>query len=449
MKDKNMSIPRKAIDIVALIILCFMSLQPLKGSFVKFIELQDIYDNFFLKSNIIRTTGLIALIIAILLIILREHVSVKGTLKDIFYKKPWNICFVLFMIWMLVSYTQSVSPYISIYGEAFRYEGMIAFFAYAGFFALASFLKNPAYKRFWMHFTIGVSTVLGIFTLIRHYGDGDFVLSYMNNEPQGTSGVAATFLQYNHYAYYLCVIIMLLAGLFLLEKNKVKMTIYGVLLFFHQYLLALNETRGGYIAIIVGMVFLSVIFRIRKEVSLKRIFTMCGIVILACVLAGGVFLAAFFSIFGDSFKIISNQNAADAGSGRWKLWGLTLEIIKERPIFGCGPNMVYYYMTSAGTADLPHNEYLQIMADFGIPGGLLYLGGLLTLFINCIKNIRKLSSQTVILGCTALAYGVSAFFGVTIPLATPFFYIVLAMTKEDISIENGETEKKREERTVD
>lgn len=426
----DIKIPQKAVNITAFIILCLMSLEPLKGVFVRFIELEDVYENFFLKSNLARGLGLIALVVGAFFIIMREKVSLVGTLKDIYYKKPWNICFTLVLLWTFVSYGFSKGKYISMYGDAFRYEGLIAYIAYAGFFGLASLVKSERLKTVWVHFTIAVSTVLAICSLISYYGGNKYILTYMNDKGHGTTGLAATFLQYNHYAYYLSMIILLLAGLFLTEKKKVRKAAYAVLLGFHQFVLAQNGTRGGYVAVFTVLILLTVLAKKKGQTNAKEIIIMWVICVLFSVISK-TFLERLLSIFMDTSHIFKGVDADRAGSGRWKLWRYTLWITSEHPVIGCGPNMSYYFMSAKGLPDMPHNEYFQHLCELGIPGGGLYIGGLLLLFIDRVKKIKNLSTITMIIGCAAAAYAVSAFFGVTTPLVLPFFFILLGLSKEE------------------
>ncbi len=60
----------------------------------------------------------------------------------------------------------------------------------------------------------------------------------------------------------------------------------------------------------------------------------------------------------------------------------------------------------------PHNEYLECAFYMGIPGGVLYLCGLIGLFICRIRKIKKIPLHMLVAGAAVIAYLVSAFFGV-------------------------------------
>lgn len=433
---KQMAIPQKVVDIIALILMCVVSTQPLVGICIKIEDPWALINMFFLKSNIVRTTGILALLLGITFYILKRELTLGKMLQESLLKRIWNLFLLLSLVGILISYLYSFNPYLSLYGDSVRFEGVLGFLGYAGLFGIASLVESEKIKKVWIYFTIGISTVLGIVTLISYFGKIPYLIAHMNNENVLMEGeLCSTFIQYNHYGYYLTVIIMLIAGLFLCTQERKLKIMYGLLLGFHEYVLALNTTRGCYVAVIVGLTVLCILLLKQKRITFKNVLILLAIGIVAIVCTGRVFLEEFISIFYDGYRITNEQNADSAGSGRWRLWKLSLQLIKEKPIVGYGPNMSYYFLGRAGVYDMPHNEYLQYAVDFGLPTVLLYLVGLCSIFVDRIKKIKGLPAISIILGCAAVGYGVSAFFGVSVPIATSFFFILLGLQKDSVITE--------------
>lgn len=438
-EKKQYSINNGVIQIIVLILLCIVSLQPLVGLFTDLnVQTQqecmtEINALFLRKSEWIRYIGYLSILVAIVIAVMKCNFSLKEFIVSPIKKKPWNICFLLLFCFVSFS-TFAIAPLLqqALNGEEYRYEGFFSIVAYVGFFSLASLLTNEKYKRIWMTFTVTVAAVLGECALYSYYSTNPILLTYMNRQVRSEGGyIAATFIQYNHYAYYLCMMVTMAAGLFLTEKKRLYRIVYLIFFGFLEYALALNGTRGGYLAAIAGLIAVTLFTLLRKETRKRNLVLVWAIFIMASLAASDVFAQRFSSIFADLGGVIQNgDQEIGYGTGRWVLWKRSIRLIKHKPFVGYGTNMAFYAMAEIGQlADLPHNEYLQHTLDYGLVGISLYLGGLISLFIGCLKKIKKLPIVNVLLGCVVIAYTVSAFFGVTVVEVLPFFYISLGLVK--------------------
>ena len=57
-------------------------------------------------------------------------------------------------------------------------------------------------------------------------------------------------------------------------------------------------------------------------------------------------------------------------------------------------------------------------ANHGFPGLALYLAALIACFLAVLKNLKKLSDGAVVCGMAVLVYCISAFVGISLPIAT-------------------------------
>jgi len=99
----------------------------------------------------------------------------------------------------------------------------------------------------------------------------------------------------------------------------------------------------------------------------------------------------------------------DAFAVRSEIWRATLRMIADHPVFGVGlgafATMYPHYDSGNGlryTAEA-HNDYLQLLAETGIAGGLIGVGFLVVL----LRIVRRSLSRTVGTRHWSLAVGAS------------------------------------------
>lgn len=155
---------------------------------------------------------------------------------------------------------------------------------------------------------------------------------------------------------------------------------------------------------------LCVTVSVRMNVSAGLLGTAAGLVLplplaldekkrrAATIIIGGVLLAAFLAVFllpglpgvlGEAHALLHGRAENDFGSGRIYIWKNVWQAVKERPLFGGGPDTLPRRITAyferydeAGHIvrrtgiDTAHNEYLNILANQGLFALLCWLGAL-------------------------------------------------------------------------
>jgi hypothetical protein len=127
--------------------------------------------------------------------------------------------------------------------------------------------------------------------------------------------------------------------------------------------------------------------------------------VLAVLLVGVVIIGALPRLFPVQRRNIeadfSLQGLTPEREGRFAIWGLTLEMIKERPLFGTGlGNYKWRYLDTlhafyrewnlkARYTQWAHNEYLQWIAETGAVGALLLAAFLTWWAITAWRRFRK------------------------------------------------------------
>ena len=191
----------------------------------------------------------------------------------------------------------------------------------------------------------------------------------------------------------------------------------------------------------------------RRGTLLWRIGAGAGVLAL---LLGGVLLLG-----GESglARLVGTVNSDDPTTGRTHFWAVTMQIIAERPLLGAGLgaySLAYTrYDTRGGMyrIEQAHNDYLQLLSDTGVVGGIFGL-----LFIVALYRIglRRLRSADVyrrgvalgaLAGCTgAFVHSIFEFSLHTTSNAL-LFLVLAALATLGAQVEEAVVPKRRRRRT--
>ena len=337
------------------------------------------------------------------------------------------VFFLPLMLWMLLSTCVNGFTQEALHGDGYRCESLFTFLLYFSvYFFCASIIHRQRIKAVLCYAFLAVSLILNAVTLILTYIVGNMSLHYEN-----TIGV---FDQFNHYGYYLLLTVILSCVLTVTEKNKLRKGFSLVCFLVGSISLVLNDTFGCFLSCCAALVFVIIaVSLVQKRFSLASagMMLLFWAVVVALSFRVHTVLGNFSELSNDLTNIAQgNAEAAHAGTGRMLLWRSTLGYIRERPVFGFGVEGIAERLlvdSDFWHVDRPHNEYLQYAAFFGIPGLLLYLGGVLTVFLAALRRRTRLDGCTLAALCTAAAYLCSAFFGNTMHYTAPYFFMFLGL----------------------
>ena len=175
----------------------------------------------------------------------------------------------------------------------------------------------------------------------------------------------ATFPDPHMLSFFLGGSMSLALVLLLTEKKKV---FSGVSLSLLLLCNLLTFSRGGYLGIVGGLVFLTVFFW--RKISLKtKIFFAISCIFL------GLLLIIPNPISGRYASIFNLQEGSN--KGRIEIWQKTLEIIGANPWLGVGIGNYPLEMKPTASYREPyyaHNTYLDVAVETGIVNALVWIG---------------------------------------------------------------------------
>lgn len=211
------------------------------------------------------------------------------------------------------------------------------------------------------------------------------------------------FINRHHFAGYMELTISLPLGLLLAGSvDKEKRLLYLFIAGLMGVALVMTSSRGGIISLVAEIVFLVIVTAIwrkkehRRRVKLARLKGVAARVALAAALIVGLFLGVL--LLGGEFSLnrfIDSVNTDDPTTGRAHFWSVTLDMIKANPVVGTGLGaygVIYTrYDTRNGFFRLEqaHNDYLQVLSDAGVVGGVLALAFVVLLFYRGFRRARS------------------------------------------------------------
>jgi len=287
-------------------------------------------------------------------------------------------------------------------------ETILRLLTYAGVFFLAVHLcraRERAELALWSLAVAGV--IYAVYGLIMELGHFELVLWYEKWAYRGS--LTSTFVNRNSFAAY-CGL-ALIATLALLYHVSDKSLRYGIfsrfgLLHFVEtaaigpYLLLVSavviatallftQSRGGFVATIVGLVTLVVAMYLTRRQ--RAIGGRLPITLLALLVAAAVLLS-----FSGSDLLGRMSDYAGNETGRGAIYALTLQAIGDHPLLGIGlggfHDIFQMYRDSrldfeVATFDRAHNTYLELALEAGIPAFLVMLGILIAIVVVSARGL--------------------------------------------------------------
>lgn len=399
------------IERIAALQLILFSIVPLIRSFSS-----ELFKYFGLVNDIFSVFSVISLVMFFLYI--GKSISEHRRFSSICIQNRITfVCFAVFMMMMLVStFINGFTTYARI-GQWYRNESLSTYFLYfLVFFASGVCIRTRKTKAVIMRIFVLCSVINALLAL----------------SEQGSHQIKSVFFQFNHYGYYLTMSILACAGCVVWEKSILWRILGGASFVLLTIALIINDTFGCYLAVLAGLIFIVICDKIVhgkfRKIPIVLLLSY-GLITFLMSFKYNTILTNFMTLFLDLSNIAkNNEESAHAGTGRMKLWRLTIDRIREKPIFGYGvEGITDYLQENTGYNNRTHNEYLQYTAFFGIPAAISYVVGVFCVFLAGLKQKTKLNSEMLIALSAAFGYCVSAFFGNTMFYTAPYFFMFLGL----------------------
>ena len=359
-------------------------------------------------------------ILAIILYLIRKHLDgIK--LKQIF-KHPAILLFILLSIWSIITTCINGFTKYALYGTYYRNESIFSFLRYYLIYFMCGVITTKKQRNFLLHLLMYSSMILVVFDLLNYINifDDKFETLW-----------ASVFFNTNHYGYYLIIVCLISMSYYLLKDRNLK---YLMIFCVNLFVLIFNNTFGSYLGVIAGLLFAFIISFKIPALSKQKMISITVIIILSTLsvkLIDPSSSGNFKQLFSNIGDIISeDENAQEAGSGRWELWTYTVTKLNEEPIHyleGYGVEGLSDQMMKKTQNSRPHNEFLQQVEFFGLPALIFYVSAILLIYFRANKYHSLLKTPTIIALIASFGYLFQSGLGNTMFYTSPFFFSILGM----------------------
>jgi O-antigen ligase len=350
--------------------------------------------------------------------------------------------------------------------EATRTALPVLFFLLAAFILAVNFLDTPERLKQAVTFLIFYGFALALFALMQYFTwNGKF---YWFRPTKYTA--FGPFVNRNHFAGYMEMLIPLPVALMVARAIRKEMwMIYGFTAALMSLAVIISVSRGGMVSVLASLVFIGIAKSRLKKNARKRerhslnqssaflvwFKRLGGIAAMSVVLIAGVFWLGVEPVLqrlGDSIDQVKTAESSGEALSRGGIWRDTGKLIQAHMIFGTGLGAyettfpAYSLNTIEMVVTHTHNDYLQILADCGVIGGVIALWFLVAIFRAIWQGIK---SPDAFLAALALGGGAGIFamllhslfdFNLQIPSNALLFLTLCAMVSH-ISVVTRKAEK--------
>lgn len=235
------------------------------------------------------------------------------------------------------------------------------------------------------------ATFMAWYSIIQHAHESRMVLNLERPEQYGMRASGAYFCP-NHFANLLALLIPMAVALALLPAAGFPLRLlsgYAVLVMLPP--LYLSGSRSAWLGVIAGVTTTIALLGLRRSAGRA-----VALLVVTPVLLAGLGAAVW------AFSPMMQERVADAlqGNVRLNLWRDTLAMIADNPLLGFGPASYlwvyphyWHHLAIYINPQFAHNDYLHLVAEFGLLGAGLLLGALGYAVVRMIAILRGGESE--------------------------------------------------------
>jgi O-antigen ligase len=267
------------------------------------------------------------------------------------------------------------------------------------------------------------------------------------------------FVNRNHFAGFLEMAAGLIGARIVSQTLKrERLVLYVCYLIIVCSGLILSASRGGYLSLAAVILFLALVsltMRGSKSDPVAsgrglQVRLVAALILLVVMSFGAMFLTSSDELLQRFGRIEENMQMGELADERYSrraVWQATIQMVKDHPLLGVGLGAYQYaysrYDQGSGLyrTEQAHNDYLQILADTGVIGGLVMLAFLALLFVRSFKALqtRDLLQRSITLGALAGCFGIAVHsfveFNLQVTANAQLFLALAALATTKVTVE--------------
>ncbi|HJQ67364.1 MAG TPA: O-antigen ligase family protein [Blastocatellia bacterium] len=306
--------------------------------------------------------------------------------------------------------------------EATRSTVIVLIILLASFIIAANFFASRERLGTLASFLIIFGVALSLFGLLQYFASETYIYGF---RPMKKNQGFGPFINRNHFAGYMEMLIPVPLSLIVARAvHKQSWVFYGFAAAIMGLGVVTSLSRGGILSLMAGLLFIAAAssllrknrppkgFEQGRSASIVKRFAAVAAVA-ATIIVGVVWIGAEDVIRRTAETVDQARSSEEAYSSRKWIWKDTWKMVLAYPVLGVGIGAyetVFPAFASGGESrvrvDFAHNDYLQVLADAGIVGGLLALW-----FIYLIARavLRGLRDPDPLRAAMAMAAGAGIF----------------------------------------
>jgi O-antigen ligase/tetratricopeptide (TPR) repeat protein len=333
------------------------------------------------------------------------------------FRSPLDLPILLYLALAAISWLFAINPLKS---------GMevIRILLAASIYFGVSRTYRPDHRDAWLGASSVALAAVSLIGIIQYLG-----LGFLDWRSAGLP--SATFFYRNYAAMYVAIVLPLAFCAFNLSRDTALQSLHAIAGTLGAIFLIYTRTRGAWLGLGLAIIGVAVaLYMTRGETSgwsawsdairrRWRVLAVCGVVVICATMLPPTSKGELESLPHTKSSAVSAVVSilAGQGAGRTDTWLQSLQMIADRPVRGVGiGNWDAVYLKYAGPLlnqrgglfGRPHNDYLWVITEMGLPGLVLYLwifgGGLWLVWDRLVKGNKQ--EDTLLL--TALAAGLLA-----------------------------------------
>lgn len=214
----------------------------------------------------------------------------------------------------------------------------------------------------------------------------------LTNFPHPASDINLIFPSYGHIRYAEFFLPLFPISVYLLLRSNTSKILKTASLISILYMF-FTFSRATWMSMIIVPIILPVFLKGKTTQYLSRVFLVISLSIV-------ILMSLMYKTWSgldyrkiNTFQFLDIINKPLNIEPRLEYYKFTFSKILRSTVLGYGPGTFFYpksnFFLGSSSTIYAHNHVLQKLYEFGVPGGLIYIGLLLWLFLNAFKKTRN------------------------------------------------------------